>query len=267
MGEASKKPDWFPAYVPRFLASDTILRMSTEAVGAYFFLLLRAWHQEPPGTVPDDDSVLASWARLSLSRWKRVREDVLRAFVKGEDGRWHQLTMKTIAAKSYSLMEQRRQAGKASANARSTVVEHPLNDRATNRVVVLLPSESNTRDSENTTTPPVERPLNDRSTTVDTAGVIDERLVVLGDVGISFGVAQKLIREHNTPLETLRAYAEMSLEGTVNNRAAFVRAAIAGGYAPKQVGPRFVPDDDAAIREGRADAQRRRDAKATGAKR
>lgn len=63
---------------------------------------------------------------------------------------------------------------------------------------------------------------------------MDPRLAVLMDVGISFGVAQKIIRDHNTPIELLTEYVEMASGDRVTNRAAYVRAAISGGYAPRQ---------------------------------
>lgn len=70
----------------------------------------------------------------------------------------------------------------------------------------------------------------------ETAPQIDPRLQVMMDVGIPFGVAQKIIREHNTPIDLLTEYVAMASEGRVTNRAAYVRAAIAGGYAPRQRG-------------------------------
>jgi hypothetical protein len=67
-------------------------------------------------------------------------------------------------------------------------------------------------------------------------GGLDPRLLVLTGVGISFGVAQKLIRDHDIPLDRLEQYVEMASGDNVNNRAAYIRAAISGGYAPKQAG-------------------------------
>jgi len=169
------KPEWFPFYVRKFSASSTVARMTVEGIGAYILLLCVAWHEEPAGSLPDDDKALAVFSRMKPARWAKVREEVLRAFVKGEDGRWHQPTMQREAEKSYRKMEAASAAGRASAAARgggttpvqiSTIAERPLNDRATARVGVGVgvSSSGDTQDKKTTPTPTasVERPLNDR---------------------------------------------------------------------------------------------------------
>lgn len=160
------KPEWMPLYVTKFTGSATVLRMSHVGGFAYVLLLCQAWHQTPPGTIPDDDDTLAAWARLKPSAWRNVREEVLRAFEKGDDGRWHQRFMVTQAEKSYGMLEQRRQAGRASANARSTTVQRPMGERSTGPVVVGVGVSSFREENTNTPTTPtttVERSLNDRS--------------------------------------------------------------------------------------------------------
>lgn len=256
------KPEWMPFYVSRFLSSATVLRMSHVGGFAYALLLMHAWHQEPAGTLPDDDGTLVAWARLKPAQWRKVREEVLRAF-EMRGGRWHQPFMADrVAPKSYAKLEQSREAARASVASRSGNVRTNARTSARSsgrlcdrspRPVVVLPSDgiqnqetenNNTAGSTGVATPAQaisERPLTFEP---DDTAQMDPRLETLLGVGISFGVAQKLIREHNTPAALLAEYAEMSLESTVQNRAAFVRAAMAGSYAPRKTNVARVSVDD-----------------------
>lgn len=75
-----EKPPYFPLYVLDLVGDDAVEAMTTEAFGAYMLLLCKAWHQEPPGTIPNDDSVLARWSRVSPERWQELRQMVFAAF-------------------------------------------------------------------------------------------------------------------------------------------------------------------------------------------
>ena len=85
-----KRPPYFPLYVKDFAADPVVEAMSTEAVGAYILLLCKAWHLDPPASLPADDRVLARWARLSPEQWSEVKSEVIAAFTLGDDGRMHQ---------------------------------------------------------------------------------------------------------------------------------------------------------------------------------
>jgi len=85
----SERPPYFPFY-PRDFASDgKVEAMSTAAVGAYILLLCKAWHESPPCSIPDNDSTLARWARLSADEWSSVKQAVLSAWTLCGD-RWTQ---------------------------------------------------------------------------------------------------------------------------------------------------------------------------------
>lgn len=104
------KPPYFPFYVKDFAADDKVESMSTEQVGAYTLLLCKAWTQEPAGSVPDDDTVLAKWARLSLARWAKVKSGVMSAFHLAS-GRWHQKRMAAEFDKLASSLEKASERG------------------------------------------------------------------------------------------------------------------------------------------------------------
>lgn len=111
-------PPAFQFYPQDFAADSKVEAMSTEAVGAYILLLCKAWREEPPGSLPDDDDVLARWSRMSLARWIELRATVLAPFMLGKDSRWHQKRMR----REYSELVERRKvrtaAGAAGAAAR-----------------------------------------------------------------------------------------------------------------------------------------------------
>jgi len=81
-------------------------------------LLCKAWREDPPGSIPDDDRVLARWARLEPDRWTACRTGVLAAFTLGTDTRWHQKRMRREYQKLRSFKQQRIESAKIAAKAR-----------------------------------------------------------------------------------------------------------------------------------------------------
>lgn len=60
------------------------------ALGFYMVnLWMAAWHEVPAGSLEDDDDVLADAAMCDASKWDKVRAEVLRGWVKCNDGRWY----------------------------------------------------------------------------------------------------------------------------------------------------------------------------------
>jgi uncharacterized protein YdaU (DUF1376 family) len=128
------------SFNPRDFCSDgKVEAMSTLEVGAYTLLLCKAWFEDPAGTVPDDDQVLARWARLDADGWARAKPSVLAAFYMGEDGRWHQKRMKKEYARLQEFKNERSASGKRGAQScwahrengsaiSSAMAEHVAND-------------------------------------------------------------------------------------------------------------------------------------------
>ena len=87
--------------------------MTTEEVGAYVLLLCKAWCETPPGSVPDDDCVLARWTRLMPDVWLVAKVRVMAAFTRGTDGRWHQKRLRAEFAKFVKIRRQKSEAAKS----------------------------------------------------------------------------------------------------------------------------------------------------------
>jgi uncharacterized phage protein (TIGR02220 family) len=106
------EPPYFPLYVRDFYSSGKVAAMSPTAVGAYILLLCQAWGEKPPASVPNDDTVLAAWARMDPVTWTEHKSVVLAAFRLGKDNRWHQPRLRDEFNKFKKLSQQRSKSGK-----------------------------------------------------------------------------------------------------------------------------------------------------------
>ena len=77
------KVKWFPFWYSDFLGSKTVGGMTTEEIGAYMLLLSYAADYDDCG-LPDDLSLLSSYAKVSKTKTKRVLD---KAFYL-KDGKW-----------------------------------------------------------------------------------------------------------------------------------------------------------------------------------
>ncbi len=115
------KDDHPPAFLlyPQDFASDSkVEAMTTREVGAYFLLLCKAWYETPVATIPNNDRVLARWARLTPDEWAECRDAVLSPFKACADNR---LLSPRLSSEYRKLMESRRKkslAGKSGAEKR-----------------------------------------------------------------------------------------------------------------------------------------------------
>jgi uncharacterized protein YdaU (DUF1376 family) len=75
---------WFPFYVGDYLRDTTAL--DTEQHGAYLLLLMAYWIKGGP--LPDDDKILATVAKISMWKWRKILRRVLQNFFQIEDGVW-----------------------------------------------------------------------------------------------------------------------------------------------------------------------------------
>ena len=109
----------FPFYVDDFLADKNVQAMTLFQTGVYIRLICFAWKEEQTGTLPDDDDLFASLAKLSMAKWKANKDKIMRAFYYGDgtdgrpnDGRWHQKRLEKEHQKQVDRRERLAQAGR-----------------------------------------------------------------------------------------------------------------------------------------------------------
>jgi hypothetical protein len=93
--------DGFMLNVERLMASELVALSTHEIIAAAMFVWCRAWKQRPAASLPDDDRVIAAFARLPLAKFRRFREEVLRGFVKCSDGRLYHRTLAAEAGRAF----------------------------------------------------------------------------------------------------------------------------------------------------------------------
>ena len=86
----------------RLMASELVALSSHEAVAAALFLWCRAWKQVPAASLPNDERVIAAFARLPLGRFKKLRAEVLRGFVLCDDGRLYHRVLAVEALNAFN---------------------------------------------------------------------------------------------------------------------------------------------------------------------
>jgi uncharacterized protein YdaU (DUF1376 family) len=150
----SKADTWMPLYIGDYLR-DTGHLTAVEH-GAYLLLLMQAWTRG--GALPADETRLRTIAKLDQKEWKRSGRTILEFFQRDGDTLRHKRLDRELA-NATALTEQRKAAGKASAEARArkqngneppnenpTSVERALNGRwpavATNGQQNARPSPS-----------------------------------------------------------------------------------------------------------------------------
>lgn len=93
----------FPGFllnVNRLLASELVALGTPEECWAAMMLWCRAWQQNPPGSLPDDDRILASFS-CTGKRWPKIKSMALRGFIKCSDGRLYHFFLAEEAMKAW----------------------------------------------------------------------------------------------------------------------------------------------------------------------
>ena len=105
--------DGFMLNAERLMASELVALSSHEVIGAALLLWCRAWKQRPAASLPNDDKVIAAFARLPPARFRKLRDEVLRGFVLCSDGRLYHRTLAAEASNAYErklLFHRKREA-------------------------------------------------------------------------------------------------------------------------------------------------------------
>lgn len=112
------RPAFFAFYPADFANDVHVEAMSTLQVGAYMLLLCKAWQGDPPGSLPNDDQILARYARLDAAVWAEVKFGVLVPFPIGADGRLHNKRLRLEYDRALLAMKANRERAKKAASTR-----------------------------------------------------------------------------------------------------------------------------------------------------
>ncbi len=107
--------DGFMLNVERLMASELVALSSHEVIGAALLLWCRAWKQRPAASLPNDNKVIAAFARMPLARFLKLRNEVMRGFVLCSDGRLYHRTLALEAMRSFGWKESSRRKRDADA--------------------------------------------------------------------------------------------------------------------------------------------------------
>lgn len=109
---------YMPLKIEQLKASRTwlVCRRRPELAFYLINLWMRAWGEEPAGSIEDDDDVLAAAADCPPDKWPAIREAALAGWVRCSDGRLYHPTLCEIAAETFekrTAIEQERAADRA----------------------------------------------------------------------------------------------------------------------------------------------------------
>jgi hypothetical protein len=88
--------------VEKLMASELVAVSSPKIIAAALFVWCRAWKQIPAASLPDDDRVIAAFARLSLGSFRKHRDQILHGFIKCCDGRLYHRFLSQEATRAYA---------------------------------------------------------------------------------------------------------------------------------------------------------------------
>lgn len=109
--------DGFMLNTERLLASELWALSTGPEFKAAMGLWCRAWKQTPPGSLPDDDRVLAAFSGAGKA-WPKVKKMALRGFIKCADGRLYHKVLCEDVARAAAAKAKRKDQTKAATDAR-----------------------------------------------------------------------------------------------------------------------------------------------------
>ncbi|WP_407059250.1 DUF1376 domain-containing protein (plasmid) [Ralstonia syzygii subsp. celebesensis] len=102
---------FMPLEINRLRRSKSWLKAKRNPALAFYQINLwtAAWHDVPAGSLEDDDDVLADLAMCDAAKWPKVREEVMRGWLKCSDGRLYNPTVCEKALESWAAKVDRRE--------------------------------------------------------------------------------------------------------------------------------------------------------------
>lgn len=109
-----KDYDNVPIEFRRLFTSDTWTQATDEEKRAAFCLWCESWHGTPASSLPDNERQLAHFSQ-SGPRWPKIRDHVMRGWVKCSDGRWYHPVVAEKALEAWARHKKASSKGKAGA--------------------------------------------------------------------------------------------------------------------------------------------------------
>ena len=107
---SNKRAPGFTFYVKDWLGDDEVMAMDLDAQGLHLRYMCIAWQQQPPCTLPNDDSKLRKWAgNPDEENWLRIKGQVFSAWEE-DNGRWVQNGLLRQFKKQSENSEKRKKA-------------------------------------------------------------------------------------------------------------------------------------------------------------
>lgn len=108
-------------------------------IGFYALNLWAAsWHEVPAASIEDDDDVLADAAMCDPRKWKKVKEDVLRGWVKCSDGRFYHPVVAEKAREAWAAKMSQRSRTESARQAKQQRRSLPSTDAVTTSVTEIV---------------------------------------------------------------------------------------------------------------------------------
>jgi len=246
---------WMPIDTVRLLDSDLFALATGEEFKAAVALWCKAWQQVPASSLPEDDRVLAHLSGAG-TRWKKVKEQALRGFVRCSDGRlyhpviaekaleaWgHRKAQRVRAAKRWDRHGNATASPPEHATAHATASPTAMQGTGTGQgQEIKTPAASQLASSPAASPPAVGEGMNGH----DPSDAVVERIPLVG--GVEFEVRQSLVAELDRlypavePVQTLREIRGWCLGNPSRRKTARgVKAFITNWFSREQNKPQRV---------------------------
>lgn len=141
----SKRPLYIPLFPADFMGDPNVRSMSNTQIGIYMILIMTAWQETPPCSLPDDPPTLCRWALCkSMKDWKRLSPPVMACWTI-VDGRWVNFRLLREYNGRVEAAERAAKKGESGAAKRwhghSTGIEQPMPKHEAPAIVLPMPSD------------------------------------------------------------------------------------------------------------------------------
>lgn len=102
-----KRLPYMPLFIDQLQKSKAWLRCKRQPELAFYMinLWMRSWHEVPAGSIENDEDVLADAAMCSPEKWETIKDDVLRGWEVGPDGRIYHSTVTKLATEASAKLK------------------------------------------------------------------------------------------------------------------------------------------------------------------